>query len=242
MQIGTHKILAFVGAAIFTFSALGTWLTYWDWVPRTCTLAGCPSAYSIEVIYSYIVHRYDILLLDILGLAIMVVAFGLARKATTSVRMPILLGIAVSIVILLMLLYAPLGSAPVTHISTVTSATTATTATTKVSSIFLRDVGLCASICIYPSPYLSATILVNGSVPLSTLHLFINGADEATTTYTNTMTNYALQFKATPNNPAMPILDGRTYTIMVVATFQDNSTYTASATVVAVSGTGITHT
>ncbi len=108
--------------------------------------------------------------------------------------------------------------------------------TTSSSSISLRDVGLCASICIYPSPELSATIFVNGSVPLSTLHLFINGTDEGITTPANTMTNYALLFKATPNNPAMPIIAGKTYAIVVVARFQDNSTSTASATVVAGSG------
>lgn len=56
------------------------------------------------------------------------------------------------------------------------------------------------------------------------------------------MTNYALLFKATPNNPAMPIVDGKTYAITLVATFQDNSTYTVSATVVAGSGSGITTT
>lgn len=110
------------------------------------------------------------------------------------------------------------------------------------NSISLRDVGLCASNCIYPSPYLSATIFVDASVPLSTLHLFINGTDEGITTTANTMTHYALLFKAGPNNPAMPIVDGKTYTIMVVATFQDNSTCTVSATVVTYSGSWITTT
>jgi hypothetical protein len=115
-----------------------------------------------------------------------------------------------------------------------------TTNPTRINSISLRDVGLCARICIYPSPELSATILVNASVPLSTLHLYINGTDEGTTRTANTMTNYALLFKATPSNPAMPIVDGKTYAITVVATFQDNSTCAASATVVASSGSGIT--
>jgi hypothetical protein len=110
------------------------------------------------------------------------------------------------------------------------------------NTIIVRDVGLCASNCIYPSPYLSALIFVNASVPLSTLHLFINGTDEGITTTDNAMTHYALLFKAGPNNPAMPIVDGKTYTIMVVATFQDNSTCTVSATVVAGSGSGITTT
>ena len=66
--------------------------------------------------------------------------------------------------------------------------------------------------------------------------MFINDTDEGTTTYTNTMTNYALQFKATLSNPAMPIIAGKTYKITFVATFQDNTTIAASATVVATSG------
>ncbi len=77
---------------------------------------------------------------------------------------------------------------------------------------------------------------------MSTLHLFINGTDEGITTTANPMTNYALVFKAQPNNPAMPIEDGNTYTITVVATFQDNSTDTVPVTVVAGSGSGITTT
>jgi hypothetical protein len=95
-------------------------------------------------------------------------------------------------------------------------------------------------------------ILVNERVPLSALHLFINGTDEGllsgpavltttetpsgTTTVallTPTMLTYAIAIKAQPNNPAMPIMGGKTYTIMVVATFQDNSTSTASTTVAA---------
>jgi hypothetical protein len=72
--------------------------------------------------------------------------------------------------------------------------------------------------------------------------LFINGTDEGITTTTNIMTSYALEFKAHPNNPALPIMDGKAYVITLVATFQDNSTYTVSATVVASSGSGITTT
>ena len=104
---------------------------------------------------------------------------------------------------------------------------------------------MCASNCIYADPSLSGKILVNGSVPLSTLHLFVNGTDEgivtgpnATTTYATDLSHpsYAFVFRTQPNNPAMPIMAGKAYTIMVVATFQDNSTGTVSVTVVAGSG------
>lgn len=107
----------------------------------------------------------------------------------------------------------------------------------KNNSISLQAVGLCASNCVYPSPYLSATVFVNASVPLSTLHLFINGTTEGwgfySTTTANTMANYSVVFKAHPVNPDMPIVAGKTYTITLVATFQDESTYTASIIVVA---------
>ena len=119
------------------------------------------------------------------------------------------------------------------------------------NQVSLQGVSLCASNCIYPSPYLSAIMLVNGSVPLSTLRLFINGTDEGllfpavvtttvletcgTTTVAITL-GYAIVVKAQPNNPAMTIVAGKTYTIMVVARFQDNSTFTASVTVAAGSG------
>jgi hypothetical protein len=50
------------------------------------------------------------------------------------------------------------------------------------------------------------------------------------------MTNYATWFKAMPSNPAMPIIAGKTYTITLIATFEDNSTFTASVSVVALAG------
>jgi hypothetical protein len=91
---------------------------------------------------------------------------------------------------------------------------------------------------VYPPPYLSAEILVNATVPLSKLTLFINGTYEETYIHERAglelnQTIYVLLYKAGPNNPAMPIIPGRTYEIMFVAIFQDNSTSTASASVVA---------
>jgi hypothetical protein len=146
------------------------------------------------------------------------------RRETGLNRSRILMTIAI-VVLVAVGLAAALGLWTFTHINSPTT-----------NSISLQGVGLCASNCIYPSPYLSATILVNASVPTSTLHLFINGTDEGITATSNTMTNYALLFKATPNNPAMPITSGKAYTIAIVATFQDSSSATASIIVVASSG------
>jgi len=87
---------------------------------------------------------------------------------------------------------------------------------------------------IYPTPYLSATIFVNRSVPLSKLTLFINGTLEASGSQgESNKTIYGLIYKAQPSNQAMPIIAGRTYEVTFVAIFEDNSTSTASKIVVA---------
>jgi hypothetical protein len=110
-------------------------------------------------------------------------------------------------------------------------------------SISLRDFSLCATNCVYPSPYLSGIIVVNGTDPLLTLRLFINNTDEgaitgpnATTSYATNLlyTSYAFVFKAQPANPSMPIRAGAAYVIRIEATFKGNSIpYTVSITVVA---------
>lgn len=87
-------------------------------------------------------------------------------------------------------------------------------------------------------------MLVNGSVPLATLHLFINGTDEgiitgpnATTTYATALhPSFAFVFRTQPNNPSMPIMAEKTYAVMVEARFQDNSAESVSVMVVAISG------
>jgi hypothetical protein len=154
----------------------------------------------------------------------------------------LLLGIGVFIIVIIVI--AVVGSMVYYRTNTVSSTCglNGQTVSCKGNSISLQGVELCTSNCIYPSPYLSATILVNASVPLSALHLFINGTDEGitnevtATTYTNIMTSYVLWFKTGPNNPAMALIAGKTYKITFVATFQGGSTSTASATVVAGSG------
>jgi hypothetical protein len=129
----------------------------------------------------------------------------------------------------------PVGTFQTTlHIACTPSANQCTIPAKSRNSISLQGVSLYRSTPgTYPSPYLSAMIFTNASAPLSSLHLFINDTDEGTTTYSNnTMTNYAIWFKAMPSNPAMPIIPGKIYNITFVATFQDNSTFTASVSVV----------
>jgi len=130
----------------------------------------------------------------------------------------------------------PVGTFQTTlHIACTPSANQCTIPAKSQNSISLQGVSLYTSTpATYPSPYLSAMIFANASAPLSSLHLFINGTDEGTTTYSNnTMTNYAIWFKAMPSNPAMPIIAGKIYNITFVAAFRDNSTFTASVSIVA---------
>ncbi len=95
-------------------------------------------------------------------------------------------------------------------------------------------VGICSSNCIYPSPYLSATVLVNASSPLVSLRLFINGTDEGmVASFNNTMTDYGYVLKANPHNASMPIQAGLVYSVELVAAFRDGGTSTATASTVA---------
>jgi hypothetical protein len=43
------------------------------------------------------------------------------------------------------------------------------------NSISLQGFSLCARNCLYPTPYLSGNILINGSIPLSSVAMYVNG-------------------------------------------------------------------
>ncbi len=99
---------------------------------------------------------------------------------------------------------------------------------------FPEGVGLCSHSSIYPNPpYLLATILVNGNSPLSSIDLTINGTYEGSAYFRFNMTSYVTSFNLNPNNPSLPILAGKTYGLTFVATFRDESTYTATASTIA---------
>jgi hypothetical protein len=125
MRSSIGKTLAFAGAAVFTFFGLIVFFSYWDWVPRTCTLSGCPSWYSIEAIHSYTVRNWDILLADMLGFVVMLTGLrGLATTPIGSRVLPVLVGILLSVAIMFLLLYWVQNHATVTSVVTVTSTTT----------------------------------------------------------------------------------------------------------------------
>ena len=121
---------------------------------------------------------------------------------------------------------------------TYSSSSASTTATIgyRAPNILIQGASLCPTNCVYPSPHLSAMIIVNATIPLSSLTLYVNNTLEPSSqegSNNNTLTSYALDFKATPNNPEMPILAGKVYVIEFVAVFSDGIVATATTTVTA---------
>ena len=123
-----------------------------------------------------------------------------------------------------------------TIVGTITgSGTTQTSNNTSEQPIsFVQgSVGICPSNCLYPSPYLSAEVLINSTSPLRSLRLYINNTYESTSTYTNNFTPaYIIEYKANPTNQSLPIISGRAYAVQLFATFQDSSTSSTFAILV----------
>ncbi len=159
------------------------------------------------------------------------------------------------------------------------------------NNISVIGISLCASNCVYPAPHLSALVIINGSVLLSILKVYVNNTydgiayqnprtdtvgpcyaasnrtcsfelggsgyisgnhtslstDYATcyvpasqnscfatvTGGTSTLTAFALEYKGSVPNEFIPVVVGDKYVIMFVATFQDGSTATATASIIA---------
>jgi hypothetical protein len=90
--------------------------------------------------------------------------------------------------------------------------------------IVIDSMTLCSTNCgLNPSPFLSGTVFVNSTIPLRTLQLSINGTFESSQNYSNNFTNYAIAYKLSPINQSMPIISGKTYFVVLVATFLDTS-------------------
>jgi hypothetical protein len=102
----------------------------------------------------------------------------------------------------------------------------------QVGGISLQSFSLCPSDCIYPSPYLTGEIYLGGPSPLKSLQLIVNGTDEGVQTYgPNTNIDVILIYKGGFQNP--PVISGEAYVLRFVATFEDNSTASATTVVVA---------
>jgi hypothetical protein len=101
----------------------------------------------------------------------------------------------------------------------------------QVTGISLQNFSLCASNCLYPSPYLSGEIYFGGPLTAKSLELFVNGTDEGNLGHGIGITNVIYMYQGSFQSPAVVV--GDAYVITFVATFQDNSTATATTVVVA---------
>jgi len=100
-----------------------------------------------------------------------------------------------------------------------------------VQRMTLQNFSLCPSNCNYPSPYLSGEIYFGGPSLVKSLELFVNGTDEGKLGHGIGVTNVIYQYKGSFQSPQ--VIAGDAYVIKFVAVFEDNSTATASTTVVA---------
>ncbi len=105
----------------------------------------------------------------------------------------------------------------------------------SVRGISLQGFGLCSSNCGYPSPYLNGFIYFDGPAPLKSLQLIVNGTDQGVQRWNDsTYTQFVEWYKGGFTNP--PVAKGDVYVLIFIATFEDNSTASATTTVVAGGG------
>jgi hypothetical protein len=103
--------------------------------------------------------------------------------------------------------------------------------TAEKSTISLQNFSICSANCNYPSPYMFGEVYVNAHSPLYSLQISISGNPLYTKYFHNQFLNYVYQFKTV--GFASAIVSGDSYSVQFIATFNDNSTWTASAEVVA---------
>ncbi len=117
------------------------------------------------------------------------------------------------------------------------SSSTTTTTTTTIASgtlITVSGVSLCASDCVYPSPYATALVNFTSNSPVSTLKVYVNNTYESTPLQNpNNMTHYAYLWKGSVPNSMIPVVKGDTYVFEFVVVYRDGSTGSAWAQVVA---------
>jgi hypothetical protein len=101
----------------------------------------------------------------------------------------------------------------------------------QVTGMSLQSFSLCASNCLYPSPYLSGEIYFGGPSPCKSLELFVNGTDEGSLGHGIGTANVVYLYKGSFQSPQ--VIAGQVYVIKFVAILTDNSTATAMTTVVA---------
>jgi hypothetical protein len=101
-----------------------------------------------------------------------------------------------------------------------------------VQGISLQGFSLCSSNCNYPSPYLSGSIYFNIPAPMKTLRLIVNGTDQGIQSWKCcSLLQFVLEYKGGFQNPV--VVKGDSYVLKFIATFQDNTTASATTTVAA---------
>lgn len=95
------------------------------------------------------------------------------------------------------------------------------------------SVELCANNCVYPSPFLEASVSVNSSSQLTQLNVYINATLEQSLGSFPNMTVYSDIVKLGPNNATIPIIAGHSYTVEFKGTFANNDTSSFSVIVTA---------
>ena len=110
-----------------------------------------------------------------------------------------------------------------------------TTMTNSLGTVIsVSGVSLCASDCIYPAPYATALVQFNSNSPVSTLKVYVNGTYDATPLQNpNNMTHYAYLWKGSVPNSLIPVVKGDTYVFEFSVVYQDGSTGSAYAQIVA---------
>jgi hypothetical protein len=122
------------------------------------------------------------------------------------------------------------------YVASLTGATSPTTTTTNSlgTVISVSGVSLCANNCIYPSPYATALVNFTSNSPVSTLKVYVNGTYDATPLQNpNNNTHYAYLWKGSVPNSLIPVVKGEIYVFEFTVVYQDGSTGSAYAQVVA---------
>jgi len=146
--------------------------------------------------------------------------------------------------------------------TTFVNVTTTQTATEEIacvassSGLSVSGLSLCPTNCVYPAPYLTGQLNINGATPVK-IDVYVNGTFDGTSVLnpttippgcflngtqatcstgsvvTTTLTRFAYIYKGSIPNEFIPAVVGDRYVVTFVASFADGSSALASAIVVA---------
>jgi len=154
----------------------------------------------------------------------------------------VIAAILVGLVIVAAAVVVVLNRQPATSSSTGCGAGNCVTSIHKTDSISVSGLSICPTDCLYPSPYVSGTVIVNGATPLLTLTVYVNGTFDAepinlTASQANTLTVFAYEYKGSVPNSFIPLVSGDTYVFTFIALFEDGSNTRATSGVTVTTST-----